>query len=296
MIFIHIGYPKTGTTTLQMHLFQKHSQIEYLGKFIPSFGYAGKEIGEKIQYIISTPDHLYKRPEKIELKKSDRTQLVSSENFLHPEAVPVSQVAHRIHDLFGDVKIIITLRRQQELLQSFYLNHGRYGQYLYGSANIKNKSHVFELSCRSWLQSIKESPYKNINGLLFYYSIYKVYREIFSNICVLPFEEYIYDKSSFVDKLCKFINVDTTEALTHLGCAHENATLSIWGRIYMQFFRYFNLKEPFSLEHGKNILTSKAKFVVSEEINEYCKIYAEENVNLEKELNINLNKYKYTLD
>ena len=29
---IHIGFPKTGTTTQQNHLFAKHSQIAYLGK------------------------------------------------------------------------------------------------------------------------------------------------------------------------------------------------------------------------------------------------------------------------
>ena len=29
---LHIGFPKTGTTTLQKHLFTEHSQIVYLGK------------------------------------------------------------------------------------------------------------------------------------------------------------------------------------------------------------------------------------------------------------------------
>jgi len=30
--FIHIGFPKTATTTLQNHLFSKHPGIHYLGK------------------------------------------------------------------------------------------------------------------------------------------------------------------------------------------------------------------------------------------------------------------------
>ena len=29
-VFIHIGYPKTATTTLQKYMFPKHSQIQYL--------------------------------------------------------------------------------------------------------------------------------------------------------------------------------------------------------------------------------------------------------------------------
>ena len=39
-IFIHIGYPKTGTTYLQQNFFSYLSQINYLGKF-----YEGKKFG-----------------------------------------------------------------------------------------------------------------------------------------------------------------------------------------------------------------------------------------------------------
>ena len=31
-IYIHFGFPRTGTTTLQNHFFPKHSQISYWGK------------------------------------------------------------------------------------------------------------------------------------------------------------------------------------------------------------------------------------------------------------------------
>lgn len=31
-LFVHIGHSKTGTTTLQDHLFSKHHQIAYLGR------------------------------------------------------------------------------------------------------------------------------------------------------------------------------------------------------------------------------------------------------------------------
>ena len=31
--FIHAGLPRTGTTTLQTHLFARHTQVHYLGVF-----------------------------------------------------------------------------------------------------------------------------------------------------------------------------------------------------------------------------------------------------------------------
>ena len=30
-LYLHIGYPKTATTTLQKHVFQHHLDINYLG-------------------------------------------------------------------------------------------------------------------------------------------------------------------------------------------------------------------------------------------------------------------------
>ena len=31
-LYIHIGFPRTGTTTLQLHLFPNHPQINFLGR------------------------------------------------------------------------------------------------------------------------------------------------------------------------------------------------------------------------------------------------------------------------
>ena len=30
-VFFHIGYPRTGSTFIQKYLFEKHSEINYLG-------------------------------------------------------------------------------------------------------------------------------------------------------------------------------------------------------------------------------------------------------------------------
>ena len=35
-LYIHIGYPKTGTTTLQEKLFANHNDIFYLNRYIGS--------------------------------------------------------------------------------------------------------------------------------------------------------------------------------------------------------------------------------------------------------------------
>ena len=43
-LVIHVGYPKTATTTFQQHVFPHHPEIEYLGKFIPSFRYVDESM------------------------------------------------------------------------------------------------------------------------------------------------------------------------------------------------------------------------------------------------------------
>ena len=32
-LYVHFGFPRTGTKTLQMHLFPNHPQINYLGRY-----------------------------------------------------------------------------------------------------------------------------------------------------------------------------------------------------------------------------------------------------------------------
>ena len=32
-LYFHFGFPRTGTTTLQVHLFPNHPQINYLGRY-----------------------------------------------------------------------------------------------------------------------------------------------------------------------------------------------------------------------------------------------------------------------
>ena len=70
-VFIHVGYPKTGTTTLQKHLFPKHSQIDYVRaegatlSFVSALFYAGENSFKKrMSHVTEELERLYRKSDK----------------------------------------------------------------------------------------------------------------------------------------------------------------------------------------------------------------------------------------
>src|SRR3546814_16927430 len=136
-LVIHACYPKTATTTFQTHVFPAHPEIEYLGKFIPSFRYVDDRLRLDIASILHQ-DRLRFRGatelrdlvRKIRAETTRNCVLISSESFIHPSAVDLALVADRAEEVFRPCKVLITIREQISAIKSFYRMHGRFGQYL----------------------------------------------------------------------------------------------------------------------------------------------------------------------
>ena len=52
-VVLHIGLPKTGTTTLQKAVFPHLPGVAYAGKRIPGYGFATQSLGEAVAATIS---------------------------------------------------------------------------------------------------------------------------------------------------------------------------------------------------------------------------------------------------
>ena len=120
-IILHLGMPRTATTTLQTSLCSKLPEINYLG--VPFFN---KQIAELRDAVLNQDN------EKInQLKKSDfnifvtnKINLFSDESFLDPFEQTLAERTQSLKSLkkfFGEeCEILITLRSQQNFLRSYF--------------------------------------------------------------------------------------------------------------------------------------------------------------------------------
>ena len=86
-LYIHLGYPRSGSTSLQKNFFPKHLQINYLGRF-PE-GLSGPKHLELTELINKLDDNEFKN-RKVELLKKvkelplevNKTNIISDEFFV----------------------------------------------------------------------------------------------------------------------------------------------------------------------------------------------------------------------
>ncbi len=227
-VVVHIGFPKTGTTTKQKHLFAKHSQVRFLGK---PYGMDSlrKEIAnlvmqESLTYdptplktifrdaLVDTPQTA---PEKKLLLLSDEILVSAS------KARDKGVVANRIKEIFHPCKILVTIRNQMDIVKSAYVNGGLYFRH------VPEKYRHYVMSFQEWLDIDQSKYHGSFVENVKYIETIDFYATLFGseNICVLLFEEFLQDKKNYVKKLSAFLGIDETEAYNLLAEAHENKRL-----------------------------------------------------------------------
>src|SRR6476620_7065056 len=149
--FIHIGYPKCFSTTLQREFFSFHSQIHYggVGTGESNIDFINDEINLLVESgLIYFRNILYQKEKKrfvsvvanfVEEAESLGKKLagISSEHLsfsFTPQTIDLEVKLDRLRELFGeDTKIIIVLREQLSLVASLYREYVNMGyQYNFG--------------------------------------------------------------------------------------------------------------------------------------------------------------------
>ena len=100
-LYLHIGYPRTGTTTLQKHLFCKHPQINYFGKNLIR-GYNEENlnikfkpyINEIIDLLLFLNDEEFNQRYDYILKKIDFLELSASKTNIISEEYIILRSIH----------------------------------------------------------------------------------------------------------------------------------------------------------------------------------------------------------
>lgn len=188
-IIVHIGYPKTATSWLQKRLFP----------FVENFNFVDRrDIIEKIV----KPFALSFNPQQTRdffLKKYGDNIILSLEGFLGNvhnfglNGYLTKEHAYRIHSVFPEAEVLIFIRRQPDIIASFYY------QYIAGGGTY---------SLNSFLN---HKAHQKLSGIsLFTYEFFKyhltleLYNKVFSlgQVHLYLFEEFQEDSEKFIIQFC----------------------------------------------------------------------------------------------
>lgn len=323
MTFFHIGFPKAASTTLQKQLFDKHSELNFLGVYPTSnIGQDSNEKNKNSLYFKSDTlkqfhncltnlegveyhfSNVMKYFEDIQPLLSDvKRNIFSNERFTsvlfaHNDR---AEKANRIKQLFPDTKIVIVLRNQIDIITSQYRDHP------FDPRNLMaNKRSV---NIDDWITNDFDNP-SSISFIksIEYYKLVKYYSELFGkeNISILLFEELVMDLRLFSEQISSFLNIDKNETYFHLNSMHENdgvsKKLNTYRKIKNNFFNHIPqfIKRNDLIKKVDVFLAKKLKSGKKENIKISCQnrkklydYYNKGNKQLADEFNLNLDLYGY---
>lgn len=214
-IIFHIGYPKSASTTLQEQFFTKLPEHYYLGVGMDKLHRENnKNVFDnfrKLFFNLFKNDTLsYKHSDSLDywqnVKKYipfDSPIIISHEKalgtiFSLPDPI---EKARRIRNVFGDISILIIIRKQHDIALSQY----RDWPYQPGSKFLGKP-----VSFKNWIELDLKQNYSSFIKTLDYGRIVEIYHSLFTpeNIHVIPIELLKYDKKLFANKLSNALSID----------------------------------------------------------------------------------------
>lgn len=212
---------KSGTSTLQRKAFKGSDEIVFLGR--PS---VTEEIEWAVRRICRADSLVYEEApvrkvleDYINAAPTDKPVVISYENFCLYESKDKGMVAERLKSLFPSARILFTLRRQEELLASWYLQRcGRYAR------------HKHYIDFDRWLNLKLKAPNRSILDDLSYFEAISRYVELFGreSVEIMFFEDMKADPESYCKNVADFVGIGS-EAFTALFLSgSENPTVSAY--------------------------------------------------------------------
>ena len=221
---IHIGLPKTGTTSLQKLCFEQHKELAYLGqtniwtnndaKQILKYLILGDDSGVTLNNAREILATLFSRHRAIML--SDEA-LSYGQFMLRATKWPIisshQDVALRAKALADNVSIFIVLRNQTDWLQSWQ------------KQGLKTAKYV-ETDFNQWLNKEMAESKQKMFDLLDYSNLYDAYLNVFGaeNVHVFLYEQYCNDFEVLAKKIVEKLGIDSSCIHDLMKNERENVT------------------------------------------------------------------------
>lgn len=228
--YIYIGYPKTGSTTLQQGFFEAHPELVCLNLQYP-------EVGDAIGIDVVLKNSITYEPWKVNEVVKRHLDLAEADPRCGAVGIATENlslwydgghadpglVAERLREAFGDARILMTVRNQFGLIRSLYAQFIRSGGYL---------------SFDEFLEANYWGFYAYLFPQLLFYKTFKRFENLFGvgQVKVTLFENLISDQQGTIDGLCRFLEVSPIKlVLPHLNPSPSRvsmAALRLINRLY----------------------------------------------------------------
>jgi hypothetical protein len=229
-VAIHIGLPRTGTTTLQRHLFARHSRIHYLGMFRSGitnrltprrFGCRDSRVAELMRTLLLDGSDGPQVERCTELwreigARAPGKSMVWSWEGLTTDVIEVRERrARNLAAVMAPARVLLTLRHPVSLIESTYFQ-------------ILRRNNRWPTGLDVWYQPIDAWLADNLAGeldpLLDYERTIDLYCRCFGREAahVLLFEELAHDADRFVAATCRVLAVPAAEGVALARGRHEN--------------------------------------------------------------------------
>ena len=215
-LILHVGYPKTGTTSLQNSLFLNlNNKINYLGiakapisdyyhlfrrVLRPWLATAGKDGRQELNLLFK--DRL-----------SSGMNLLSEESFINSKNKPGPlidpfEIKKLLEPKFETIDVVIVIRNQVELIYALYANGGVLDKY----GNIKGVNSYIDMCLND----------KNYRTFFSFANVIKKYKSAFGDnkVHVLFFEDFLFDKEKYFNEWAKILSVSKEILLETIEEAH----------------------------------------------------------------------------
>tara|TARA_B110000285_G_C15142469_1_gene631908 strand:- start:7235 stop:8233 length:999 start_codon:yes stop_codon:yes gene_type:complete len=238
-VYLHIGFQKTASTYLQDNVFPHFEGV----KFVNKNKYVNKWLGCLRSFDTSyfhNKNNIYK---KLESEYSESQKFLISKEVLvgNPFAnfSDNTSIAHTLKKSFPDAKILLIIRKQDDLLNYLYSLYLKFGgrkkikDFLYYGENSFTHSGLYTLENRDQaLPPIGVSPHS-----LNYYNIISNYIELFGkeNIKIIPYELLKYKPKEFITEIEKFLEITEQNIKINSTTVNQN---NMGGEV--KFMRFLN--------------------------------------------------------
>ena len=240
---LHLGMPKTATTCIQRHLFARHSQIEYLGKY-PGNGSKRRKFPHSA---IQAMNELLLRGNHPRATRHCRRQLAKLLSPALAEGrVPVwsregntaghselkRKQARFFRRTFGSCKVLIFVRHPLKFIESMYF------QNLKGFNKPDRAAPAWAdrfgpppryFDIEAWLEAMWSLPNKGAFGHMLCAETSDAYAVEFGreNVRMFLFEQFAENPPAVIRPTCRFLGIDAEEGIQLLDGKRANDRWSV---------------------------------------------------------------------
>lgn len=294
-LIIHIGYHKTGTTFLNRKFFTNHPQIHHMGK-----PYAEddpiREIVERViglkKYDVDLCRSIYEK-NIVSIQQRKIISISDGQIVKQNHVKNFYEIPKRLIDIFGDISVIVVIRKQYDYIKSLYVQH----------IGVNNEKKSFD----EWFDQNWDSG-GMLKSRVNYLDRIKPYIEILgtNNVGIFIYEELQKNPESFIKNICDFIDCNYPNSFKkdnkrklnkRMTTLHKFFNTNSFFRFILFFakkvipLRYHNLINNFIFSKFRRYdpQLSKDRAMV---VKDYSRI---SNRSFVDELGIELSKYNYDL-